>query len=310
MPSFRSVLTLRSKPVRALLSLSRRQAGIRTAFLLGPAVGWIVLFAIIPLGLVAGYSFLHSGASGAIAPTPTIENYTRIFFSPLYRRILGDSLIIGVEATAITLLLGYPVGYYLGRLKSRFAPLLVLLVMLPFWTSYLVRIFAWLLILMDNGVINWALSSLNVIASPVQLLYTRLGVVIGIVYSALPFAILPVYAVVSGIDQDFVDAAQVLGADEGAAFREIIFPMSLPGLVAAAILTFIYAVGSFLAPAILGGNSAVMISNVIINVFLILFNWPFACALTIALLLIMLVVLGATSRVLSVESLYGGRGKS
>jgi spermidine/putrescine transport system permease protein len=304
----RIALSLRSRPVRALLSMSRRHPAFGTTVLLGPAIGWIVLFAIVPLLLVTTYSFMRSGASGAIIPIPTIENYSRIWTSPLYRRILFESLIIGVEATVLTLLLGYPVGYYLGRLKSGWVPFLVLLVMLPFWTSYLVRIFSWLLILMDNGVINSVLTSVNLVSSPLELLFTRLGVVIGIVYSALPFAILPVYAVVSGIDQDLVDAAKVLGADDGAAFREVIFPMSLPGLAAAAILTFIYAVGSFLAPAILGGNSAVMISNIIVNVFLVMFNWPFACALTVALLLIMLLVLGATSRVLSLDTLYGGRG--
>jgi spermidine/putrescine transport system permease protein len=303
-------LILRSRPIRSLLSTSRRHPALGITFLLGPAIGWIVFFAIIPLLLVCAYSFMRSGASGAILPTPTIENYSRIWTSPLYRRIIFESLVIGAEATALTMLLGYPVGYYLGRLRSRFVPLLVLLVMLPFWTSYLVRIFSWLLILMDNGVINWVLSSVNIISSPLQLLFTRVGVVIGIVYSALPFAILPVYAIISGIDQDLVDAAQVLGADNGAAFREVIFPLSLPGLAAAAILTFIYAVGSFLAPAILGGNSAVMISNIIINVFLVLFNWPFACALTVALLLIMLLVLAATSRMLNLETLYGGRGNT
>ncbi|MBT1517371.1 ABC transporter permease [Bradyrhizobium sp. SRL28] len=302
-------LPFRSWPVPALLSASRRHPALGAAFLVGPAIAWIMLFAVIPLLLIAAYSFMRSGGSGAIVPIFTIENYSRILTSSLYRRILFESLAIGVESTAITLLLGYPVGYYLGRMKSSVAPFLLLLIVLPFWTSYLVRIFSWLLILMDNGVINWVLSSINATSSPLHLLYSHLGVVIGIVYSALPFAILPIYAVVKGIEQDLVDAAHVLGADEGAAFREVIFPLSLPGLAAAAILTFIYAVGSFLAPAILGGTGAVMISNVIINTFLVLFNWPFACALTVALLLIMLIVLAAAGRLVSLENIYGLRSR-
>jgi spermidine/putrescine transport system permease protein len=301
---------LRSKPVRGMLSASRRRQSLGTVLLLAPALSWILLFAIAPLVVVAIYSLLRSGGSGTVLPSLTLQNYERIWASALYRRILLDSLLIGVESTAITLLIGYPVAYYLGRLKSRLVPFLLLLIILPFWTSYLVRIFCWLLILMDNGVINWALTSINAISSPLPLLYTHVGVVIGIVYSALPFAILPIYAVIRGIGDELIEAAHVLGANETAAFREVIFPLSLPGLAAAAILTFIYAVGSFLAPAILGGNSAVMISNVIINVFLVLFNWPFACALTIALLIIMLMFLGLTGRSLSLENLYGARTRS
>ena len=302
-------MRIRFQGLRVILSGTRRYPAIRALLLVGPAIGWILAFSIVPLFIVIGYSFLTSGGSGAILPTITVENYTKLWTTSLYRRVLLESLLIGVEATVITMLLGYPVAYRLGRLKSRFTPLLVLLVLLPFWTSYLVRIFAWLVMLMDNGVINWFLLSLKLIANPIQLLFTHLGVVIGIVYSALPFAILPIYAVIAGIDEDLISAAKVLGANDQQTFREVVFPLSVPGLAAGVILTFIYAVGSFLAPAILGGNSAVMIANIIATAFLELFNWPFASALTVSLLIVMLIVLGVTTKVVSLDTIYGAQGK-
>jgi spermidine/putrescine transport system permease protein len=302
-------MMLRTNFLNPLLARTGKSSRLRTLILIGPAVAWILLFSIVPLFLVGGYSFLTAGPSGTIVPELTLENYARIWSSNLYRRVLFESIIIGVEATVATLLLSYPVGYFLGRTKSSMVLFLVLLILLPFWTSYLVRIFAWLLILMDNGVINYLLSAAGVIASPITLLFTHLGVVIGIVYSALPFAILPIYAVISSIDDDLISAAKVMGANDSQTFYEVVLPLSLPGVVAGAVLTFIYAVGSFLAPAILGGTSAVMVSNIIINVFLVLFNWPFASALTIALLVVMLIVLAVTSRFISMDVVYGTQGK-
>ena len=300
-------MRVRFRGLDVVLSGTRRWPALHALFLVGPAIGWILAFSIVPLLIVIGLSFMTSAGAGIVKHEITLENYSKIWTTFLYRRVLLESLLIGVEATAITILLGYPVGYYLGRLKNKYTALLVLLIVLPFWTSYLVRIFAWLVMLMDNGAINWFLLSLRVTSTPIRLLYTHLGVVIGIVYSALPFAILPIYAVIAGIDEDLISASHVLGANDQQTFREVVLPLSVPGLMAAVILTFIYAVGSFLAPAILGGNSAVMISNVIATVFLGLFNWPFASALTVSLLVIMLLVLSIATRIVSLDTIYGAR---
>ncbi|MET4234607.1 spermidine/putrescine transport system permease protein [Bradyrhizobium sp. LA6.10] len=298
-------MIFRTNFLNPLLARTAKSPKLRTLVLVGPAVAWIILFSIVPLFIVCGYSFMTAGPSGSVDPELTLENYARIWNSNLYRRVLFESILIGVETTVATLVLSYPVGYVLGRTKGGIALFLVLLILLPFWTSYLVRIFSWLLILMDNGVVNYVLSAVGLISSPIPLLFTHLGVVIGIVYSALPFAILPIYAVISGIDDDLISASKVMGANELQTFYEVVLPLSLPGVVAGGVLTFIYAVGSFLAPAILGGTGAIMVSNVIINVFLVLFNWPFASALTITLLIVMLIVLAFTGRFISMEAVYG-----
>lgn len=297
-------MRLRAAPVGWLLALARRRAGARLFLLLGPGLGWVLLFGLVPLGFIAAYSVLTKGQAGAVLPVLTIDNYVRIWQTPLYTGIFGDSLLIGLETTVVSLLLGYPVGYYLGRQRDR-GTWLVALVLVPFWTSYLVRIFSWLVILMDNGVINWVLLRLHLVSEPKQLLYTHLGVVIGIVYSALPFVILPVFAVVRNIDEDLINAAKVLGAHDFAAFREVTLPLSLPGIVAAGVLAFIYGAGAFLAPAILGGNDVALISNVIANVFLIFFNWPFAAALTITFLVMIGMVLAVANRLLPLEKIHG-----
>jgi len=289
----------------ALLRAGRKSTLFRVGFLIGPAAFWIAIFGLVPLCLVIFYSFMTHGEGGVIIFKPTLHNYIRLWQSSLYRGVLLDSLVIAFESTIVTLLLGYPIAYFLGRYRGRWSNLLIVLVLLPFWTSYLVRIFAWLLLLMDTGIINWVLLKVHLLSSPLHLLYTRLGVFIGIVYSALPFAILPIYAVIRGIDEDLVDAAQVLGAAPRYSFLEVILPLSLSGIAAAAVLTYIYAAGAFLAPAILGGNSAVMVSNIIIEQFLDAANWPFASVLTVALVLAILAILFGTSRFVSLDVVYG-----
>src|SRR5437867_52671 len=161
--------------------------------------------------IMVAYSFWTKGEAGRIDRLLTLENYGRILDSALYEEILLKSVWIGIETTVISLVLGYPVAYYLARRKRR-QLLLVLLILIPFWTSYLVRIFSWILILMERGVINSTLLALGIITQPLQLLYTHLGVIIGIVYSALPFVILPIFAVIKGIDEELISAARVLGA--------------------------------------------------------------------------------------------------
>jgi spermidine/putrescine transport system permease protein len=220
-----------------MLLFMQRHSTARLIFLLGPGIGWITLFSIFPLMIMLTYSFLTKGHAGSIEPLLTSENYLRIWKSGLYRGILVKSLLIGVETTIISLLLGYPVAYYLGRKKGR-KLFLVLLILIPFWTSYLVRIFSWIVILMENGVINSLLSQLGLTHQPIQLLYTHLGVLIGIVYSSLPFVILPIFAVVNGIDEDLIQAAKVLGANDIQAFWEVTLPLSVPGIVVATALAY------------------------------------------------------------------------
>jgi spermidine/putrescine transport system permease protein len=182
---------------------------------------------------------------------------------------------------------------------------LILLILVPFWTSFLIRLFAWMLILMERGVANAILVGLGIIDEPLRLLFTPLAVVIGIIYSSLPFAILPIYAVLRGIDPELVPAAKMLGANDLQAFVEVTLPLSMPGVMTALIITFISGAGSFLAPAILGGKGADLMSNVIANRFLETFDWPFGSALAIILLVSMLLFLMIVNKYVALEDIYG-----
>jgi ABC-type spermidine/putrescine transport system permease subunit I len=214
------------------------------------------------------------------------------------------SFRVGLETTLLAVVLAYPTAYFLAHQRS-YGNTLIIFILVPFWTSYLIRIFAWMLILMERGVANAVLMSLGLISGPLRLLFTPLAVVIGLVYSALPFAILPIYAVLKGIDPELAAAAKTLGATDLQAFVEVTLPLSMPGVMAALVINFISGAGSFLAPAILGGKGADLMSNVIVNRFLGAFNWPFGSALAVVLLVTMLLFLIIVNKFVALEDIYG-----
>lgn len=282
----------------------RQQPGLPGVFLVGPAVTWLFLFLGLPLIMVVLYSFWVHEPGGGLVRTFTLENYIRFLTRPIYGRILLRSFRAGVETVIVVLVLSYPTAYYLANRRSD-STTLIILILVPFWTSYLVRLFSWMLILMEGGVVNGALLKLGILDEPLRLLFTPFAVVIGIVYSALPFAILPIYAVLKGIDPDLVPAAKMLGAKDLQAFVEVTLPLSMPGVMAASVITFLHGVNSFLAPAILGGTGQDLMSNVIVKRFLLDFNWPFGSALAIVLLVTMIVFLALVSRYVALEDIYG-----
>ena len=273
---------------RDLLRRLRQRPGLGTALLLAPGSLWLLLFFLIPLLLVVAASVMHRGPFGGVEPGFTLEHYGR-FLDPLYLRVLGRTVLWAGLGTAACLLLGFPVAWVIAR-STRFRNLLLFLVVLPFWTSFLVRTFAMIFLLRDSGLVNSMLISLGIVSQPVSLLYTPFAVLLGLVYGFLPFMILPIYASLERLDPALLEAAELLGARPRARFRTVILPLSLPGVVAGCLLVFVSSFGSFLTSDLLGGAKQAMIGNLVQNQFTIARNWPFGSA---ASLIVMAIVMAA-----------------
>jgi spermidine/putrescine transport system permease protein len=254
---------------------------LRRLFLL-PARVWMALFFVAPMGIVLSYSFLTRGEYGGVEQPWTLENFTRLA-DPLYLAILWRSLWIAALSTALCALLGFPLALFISRSGSR-RNLYLQLVLLPFWTSFLVRTYAWLFILRDTGLVNTVLIRLHLIASPMQLLYNDGAVLLGLVYNFLPFFVLPMYATLERLDPALLEAAADLGARPLATLWRVVIPISAPGFVAGSVLVFIPCLGAYLTPDLLGGGKTVMLGNLVQNQFTTARDWPFGSAASLVLM--------------------------
>jgi spermidine/putrescine transport system permease protein len=279
--------TTAEKQKPGLLDVVRRKPGLQVLVLIFPSLFWLVVFFAVPLIIVFVYSFLKRGPYGQIVWEFNLQNYVR-FFDPLYLRIFARSFRIAAITTVVCFLLGYPMAYWIATRPPRWRNTLLLLLMIPFWTNFLVRTYAWILILRDTGLINSALLSLGLISEPLPLFGTDLAVIIGLVYGWFPDMVLPCYAAVERLDHSLVEAAQDLGANELRAFLRIVFPLTLPGIVAGSILVFIPSLGAYVTPDLLGGAKSVMIGNVIQSQFLSVRDYPFGSAFSFVLMAMML----------------------
>jgi spermidine/putrescine transport system permease protein len=255
--------------------------------LLAPGAFWLVAFFAVPIGIMLIYSLLQRGVYGGVEAIFTTEQYRR-FLDPLYLEILWRTVVWSAGCTVVCLVLGFPVAFVVAR-AGRYRRLLLLLVILPFWTSFLVRMFAMIFLLRDTGLVNSALIALGLIDQPIHMLYTPFAVVLGLVYGFLPLMILPIYTSLEKMDDSILEAAEVLGARPLARFTRVILPLAMPGVVAGSLLTFIPALGSFVTSDLLGGAKQVMIGNLIQNQFGAARNWPFGAALSFVLMLLVLV---------------------
>jgi spermidine/putrescine transport system permease protein len=255
--------------------------------LLGPGALWLTLFFAIPILIMLFYSLMPRGIYGGVEPGFTLEHYQR-FFDPLYLRILIRTFWISVVCTILCLLLGYPVAYVIAR-AGKWKNLLLFLVVLPFWTSFLVRTYAMIFLLRDSGLINQWLLKLGLISQPISMLYTPGAVMAGLIYGFLPFMVLPIYASLEKLDLSLLEAAEVLGAKPAARFWKVTLPLSMPGVVAGCLLVFIPCLGSFLTPDLLGGAKQVMIGNLVQNQFSAARNWPFGSAASFILMTVVLI---------------------
>ena len=258
----------------------------RPWLLLAPGGLWLVVFFLVPMVIIAGYSLMTRGTYGGVEWGWTLDHYRR-FFDPLYLSILRRTLVAAALSTGICLLLGYPVALVLAR-SSRWRNLLLFLVILPFWTSSLVRTFAMIFLLRDTGLINSALMSAGLISEPLTLLYTPFAVMAGLVYTFLPFMILPIYASLERQDPALEEAAAVLGARPVTRFLRVTLPLSMPGVVAGSLLVFIPALGSFIPSDLLGGAKQMLIGNLVQNQFTAARNWPFGSAAAMVMMAVVL----------------------
>ncbi len=274
---------------------------LRLAGLLAPGALWMLLFFNLPLVSVLFISLVQRGRSGGIKSPPvlTLQNYAD-FFDPLYLGVFWRSLRIGLIVTLICVLLGYPLAYFIARRPPRWRDALLLLVMIPFWTNFLVRTYALKQVLGADGLINATLLGLGLIARPLDLLYNEPAVLVGLVYGYLPFAVLPLYASIEKFDYTLIEAAADLGANAARAFWRVMLPMTLPGVVAAVVLTLVPVVGAFITPDLLGGGKVEMIGTLINRQFGPARNWPFGSAMSLVLMALVLAGVVAYFR-------FGGR---
>jgi spermidine/putrescine transport system permease protein len=269
-----------------------RQSKGALAVLLTPAVLWLGLFFVIPLIIVLVVSFSKRSLLGMVEYTFIFDNYLRVFSgdSP-YLTIFLRSLGLALVNTILCLLIGYPFAFYIARQSPKWQKMLIFLVMVPFWTNFLIRTYAMMFIIRDTGLINTWLINLGVIEEPVKILFTPNAIRLGMLYGYLPFAVLPLYASIEQLDFNYVQAAQDLGANAARVFLRIILPLTMPGVVAASIITFIPAMGDFITPDLMGGGNTFLIGNVLQQQFLTVRDWPFGSAMGIVL---MILVLAAT----------------
>jgi spermidine/putrescine transport system permease protein len=261
---------------------------MRAWFLL-PAWIWMAALFAAPLGIVLGYCFLTRGVYGGIEWPWTAESYQRLF-DPLYLAILLRSFLMALEATALCLVFAFPAALFISRAGKR-RNLYLQLVILPFWTSFLVRTYAWLFLLRDTGLINTALQSLGLIHNPLPLLYNDGAVLLGLVYGYLPFMVLPIYATLERLDPALIEAAADLGARPLSTVFHVIVPLAKPGIVAGSVLVFIPCLGAYLTPDLLGGGRTVMVGNLVQNQFTSARDWPFGSAVSILLMIVVVMVM-------------------
>lgn len=264
---------------------------------------WVVLgaFLLVPLVLMLVVSFAERGTYGGIKPIENLTthltsgaflgNYLRSF-DPLYLKIFWRSLWLAVVTTLACLVISYPIAYWIAVLApARFKNLLLGLVVVPFWTSFLIRTYAWMLILRSEGLVNTVLTSLGLISQPLELLYHEPAVLLGLIYGELPFMILPLYASLEKLDLSLVDAAQDLGASPVASFFRVTVPLTMPGILAGVVLVFIPSLGQFVVSDLLGGAKSVLVGNLIQNQFSVARNKPFGAALAFELMAVVLLLL-------------------
>ena len=256
----------------------RRTPRWRAWLLLLPMVAWLVLFVVVPTTILFVYSFCERDELGRVVYSFTFENYQRVV-DPVYLRIFARSVGYAGLTTAICIVVGFPVAYCIGRAGEVWRQRLLLLVMVPFWTSFLIRTYAWITILKQEGLLNGLLQAFAVTAAPVDLLYTPFAVIVGLVYAYLPFMILPIYGSVEKLDGAVIEAAHDLGAGPLRVFSTVIIPLTLPGIAAGTLLVFVPAIGMFAITDLLGGARVPLIGNVIQNQFLQARDWPFGAAL-------------------------------
>jgi len=278
-----------------VLKFIRERQDVQGTLLIMPTMFWLGIFLLIPLVLIVLISFAARGQYGDVVYTFSLKNY-RNLLDRQYVIILWDSTWIAFMTTALSLVIGYPLAYFIARSHPRYRSFFLFMILVPFWTNFLIRIYAWMIMLRGQGVIGSVMTSLGLmrglgekIFNQIQL-YTPGAVLIGMVYEFLPFMILPLYSSLEKLDPSLLEAAADLGARPWRAFLRVTLPLSLPGIVAGTILVFVPAMGMFVVPDLMGGARTVLVGNLIRNQYLVARDWPFGSAASMVLMILTLAV--------------------
>lgn len=286
-----------------MLKFFRGKSNWQLFGLLSPGALWILIFFNLPILIVMFISFVERGRAGGIQipPVYTLENYSQLFNACvsefagpecdpfLYIGIFGNSVRIALIVTFWCIILGYPLSYFISKQKPVWRDALMILVIIPFWTNFLVRTYALKQVLAAEGLLNSFLMGIGIIGQPLDMLFNEFAVVVGLIYGYLPFAVLPMYASIEKFDHSLMEAASDLGAPPQRAFWRVMLPMTLPGVFAALVLVFVPVVGAFITPDIMGGGKVEMIGTLINRQFGVARNWPFGSAMSLILMLLVLI---------------------
>ena len=263
---------------------------------LSPSLLVITLFMVIPIVLLAVYSFKPADSYGGVEPGFSLEAWTQLFFDrdlddslifdPVYLQIIFRSVLLAALGTTLSFLVGFPVAWYIVQQKPNVRDMLLLLVTIPFWTNLLIRAYSWILILGKNGMIEQPLLAIGLIDDSLELMYGNLAISVGLVYSYIPLMILPIYASLEKLDFGLIEAGHDLYANRWTVIKQIVIPLCAPGIIAGCILVFVLSLGDFISPSVLGGGKKMMLSNLIQFQFSSARNWPFGGALTMLLLIL------------------------
>ncbi|MCD0449614.1 ABC transporter permease [Actinocorallia sp. API 0066] len=270
----------------------RRRLRVEPLVLLGPGLAYLLVFLVVPLGLVLSYTVFQRGRFGGIVYEATAENFTRVA-DPLYLDVLLHSVKIAGITTLLALALGYPTAYVIAKLPAKWKTLALIAVVLPFWTNFLIRTYAWIVLLNSQGVVNSALGDLGLIDEPLQLLYTDGAIVIGLLYAYLPLMVLPLYSAIERLDPQLGEASANLGAGPVRTFLSVTLPLTLPGVLTGCVFVFVPSLGNFVIPELLGGGHSVMVGNLVRDQFLKARDWPFGSVLALTLIAVLVLLLMA-----------------
>lgn len=275
--------------------------------LLSPALTAVALLLFVPLLFIVVYSFWLSSATGADIAAFSFENWEEALTDAFYRDILLNTLKIAAITTIVCALMGYPAAYFIARSKGNKA-LLLLLLILPFWISFIIRTMSWINILGTSGALNTLLVGAGILSEPVQMLYNETTVILGLVHFLLPFMVLNVFVSLEGIDTNLEDAANSLGATKWQAFLQVTLPLSLPGLAAGSLLCFVLGAGTYITPMVLGGPRDAMFANLVYEAIITQLNWPLGSALSLMLLIVLGALVLIYNRYLGMAQLMKGLG--
>lgn len=266
--------------------MTRQQRSAAVTFaMVAPAAVLLLAFLVFPMLIVIGYSFAERDAYGGVIPAFTWANYQELL-QPHYLPIFYNSITLAAASTALCVLVGYPVAYFIAFQAGRWAPVLLILMLIPFWIDFLIRISAWVVLMGRNGLINAVLQGTGLTGEPIPMLGTYGAVLVGMLYAFLPSAVFPIYAALQPINRSLLEAARDLGASPTEAFLRVTLPLSMPGVMAAILFVFVPSMGVFAIPVLLGGGKSIIIGNLIVQLFLDFRNIPLGSAVAVVLLIL------------------------